>query len=867
MIVSIQLLQFYGVLTIKTIDHLAIFESLQSPHIVVAADYPKLTILAENEAHAKVGMVNRKDTIGRPLLEVFPDTSEEYKKTGRSELAESMQRAITTGKPDSMPLLRYDLRDEEGNWVERFWTVTHYPVFQDGRVIGAYQETKDVTEGHNATRQLDQVLSTSMVGVWQWNIAKDIVIADRNLADLFGIDPSLAAEGLPLNVFIETIHRDDRPKVEAAIEKTLKENTPYTQEYRTVSKGGSIHWVIARGNVTLDTSGQPAMFAGTIIDITERKEAEEKLSDSERRLQFLADSMPQLVWTTRPDGYHDYYNQQWYDYTGTAPGSTDGEGWNDLFHPEDQQRAWRKWRHSLKTGDQYEIEYRLYHAPSKQYRWVIGRALPFRSADGSIIKWYGTCTDIDDQKRAASRQVILADISKMLVSSLDAKKTLTKLTKLCVPNISDWCTVDLYTEEDGFEQVSVAHADPKKIELALEYRRHNPVRIDDDTALPRVIKSGKPEFYPIIDNQMLEEFIEDPKALQFMKSLELSSIMVVPLKINKKVVGAISFVAAGSGRHFTDDDLRMACELSDRVSLSLTNATLFSDSVEDLKRRKQLEKQLRIEKQTLESRVKERTKQLQLTNQGLRDEILRRQVAEQELNEYSDELSRSNKELEGFAYVASHDLQEPLRKIQAFGNLLLSEYGDSLGLEGADYLKRMHSAANRMSTLIEDLLAFSRVTRITKSIQPVDLVKTMKEVVSDLETRIVDSGAAVRFGALHTVDADPTHIRQLMQNLVGNAIKFHRPNIPPVVEVTTKKKKGGIEITVRDNGIGFDEKYLDRIFAVFQRLNERSSYEGTGIGLAVCRKIVERYGGTITAESVKNEGSLFTVWLPAGKEK
>jgi signal transduction histidine kinase len=509
----------------------------------------------------------------------------------------------------------------------------------------------------------------------------------------------------------------------------------------------------------------------------------------------------------------------------------------------------------------------LYHAPSDSYRWVIGRALPLKDTDGTIVKWYGTCTDIDDQKRESDRQAFLATISKEIVSTLDETELLTKLTQLSVPIISDWCTVDLYSKDDGFTQVSASHVDPSKVRLANEYRKHNPLHIDDDTAIPRIIKTGEAEFYPIITNEMIEAAFDDAETLEFMKSLDLTSTMMVPLKQGTETVGVVSFVSAGSGRHFTESDFVMANELASRVSLSITNAALYARSVKEVEHRRHLEGQLQQEKQKLEERVKERTTQLQLTNQGLIEEVNKRQAAEQSLSEYSEELARSNKELEDFAYVASHDLQEPLRKIQAFGNLLLAEYGDSLGLEGADYLKRMHSAANRMSTLITDLLAFSRVTRTQQQPVPVHLSQIVADVITDLEARITENEANVTVGSMPMVIADPTHMRQLFQNLISNALKFSRPGVKPEVSVTSQQKDNGYVITVSDNGIGFDEKYLDRIFAVFQRLHERSSYEGTGIGLAVCRKIVERYGGTITAQSKKNAGSTFIIRLPAEKGK
>ncbi len=857
-----------------TLDHAELVRSMPVPFMAYEASAP-YRILDENDAHELVALTKKEDIIGKPFLEAFPDLSEEFKKTGKSAPIESIKKIIKTKQPDSLGEFKWDVPLKDGSFATKYWRSTQYPIFDDGGdVVAVYQLTEDISDQKAAQKQLeltryqlDQTLADGLVGTWVWDIKGAKVFGGPNLASMFGVSADAAAQGLELDTFVAGIHPDDRSRVAKEIEYTVETRATFESEYRTIDRNGQVRWLIARGRVEVDGDGDVERFPGIVIDITERKNTEDALQESETRLKFMADSMPQLVWITRPDGYHEYYNQRWYDYTGTETGTTDGKGWNDLFHPDDQKRAFKLWNHSLKTGEPYEIEYRLYHAATKSYRWVIGRAMPLRDSTGEITKWYGTCTDVHDQKHTSNQQMFLSNISKELVASLDTKKLLSKLTKLSVPIISDWCTVDLYSEKDGFEQVSAAHVDPKKIELASEYRRHNPLNINDDTAIPRIIKSGKPEIYPVITNELIESYVKDEETLRFMKSLELSSIMIVPLKQGKTTIGAISFVSAGSGRHFSDSDFQMAIELASRVSLSLTNADLYAKSVHEISQRRALEQQLRAEKQKLESRVKERTTQLQLTNQGLRTEILRRQSAEKDLNAYSDELTRSNKELEDFAYVASHDLQEPLRKIQAFGNLLLGEYGDELGIEGADYLKRMHSAATRMSTLIQDLLTFSRVTRKERGRQNVDLNELLADVVSDLETRVQETGATIKIGKLPTVSSDPTHMRQLFQNLIGNAVKFHRADVTPIVEVKARAKKGGSEITITDNGIGFDEKYLDRIFSVFQRLHERSSYEGTGIGLAVCRKIVEQYDGTITAESTKGKGSTFIVWLPIRKGK
>jgi PAS domain S-box-containing protein len=238
--------------------------------------------------------------------------------------------------------------------------------------------------------------------------------------------------------------------------------------------------------------------------------------------------------------------------------------------------------------------------------------------------------------------------------------------------------------------------------------------------------------------------------------------------------------------------------------------------------------------------------------------------AGKKLRAYATRLERSNRELETFAAVASHDLQEPLRKIRAFGDRLSSKYGAQLEPTGRDYLDRMCSAAARMQDLIENLLAFSRVTTKAQPFASVDLATVARDVLSDLESRIAQTAGRVEVGELPSVYADATQMRQLLQNLLANALKFHRAGVPPVVRVSSRALPGGdrFEIRVQDRGLGFEQQYAERIFGMFQRLHGRSEFEGTGIGLAICRKIVDRHDGTIVATGAPGEGAVFTITLP-----
>ncbi len=268
-------------------------------------------------------------------------------------------------------------------------------------------------------------------------------------------------------------------------------------------------------------------------------------------------------------------------------------------------------------------------------------------------------------------------------------------------------------------------------------------------------------------------------------------------------------------------------------------------------------------------------------NQSLREAKLQLEMSQQALERTNLELKHSNDNLQQFAYIASHDLQEPLRKVQAFGDVLRQQYGLELGTNGLDLITRMESAAVRMSVLIKDLLAYSRITTHREPMRPVDLNKVVSDVLADLSQVVKETGATITLGSLPTLPGDSRQLRQLFQNLLSNALRYHKPIEAPSVWIDcclvsgaelpdnlSNRTTNGSEptyyrISVSDAGIGFDEKYLDRIFQVFQRLHGRNQYPGTGVGLAICRRVVENHQGVLTATSQPGKGASFIIYLPA----
>lgn len=326
----------------------------------------------------------------------------------------------------------------------------------------------------------------------------------------------------------------------------------------------------------------------------------------------------------------------------------------------------------------------------------------------------------------------------------------------------------------------------------------------------------------------------DPAELAFMQEVDVKNLLMLPMVSRDRAVGLVEIIDP-SERPLTAQEIGLAQLLANQAASAIENAQLYEQA---------------------------------------RREIGERQRAEAALQTYAIKLEQSNRELQDFLYAASHDLQEPLRKVQAFGDRLQSQYGEVLDERGRDYLTRMRSVAARMQTLINDLLVYSRVTNRSEPFKWVDLAQLARGVVDDFTQELQQLGGWVEIGDLPAIEADPVQMRYLLQHLIGNALKFRRQDAAPTVKIQARmlngesgRLRGGAagsemcQITVVDNGIGFEEKYVGRIFQVFGRLHGRNEYEGTGIGLAICRKIAEHHGGSITASSTPGQGATFVVNL------
>jgi PAS domain S-box-containing protein len=582
-----------------------------------------------------------EEIIGMRLIDVLPELNGQYVWT-------QVQNVYNKGIPfDQAEVLVQHNRT--GEMRDYYYNLAYRPLVQDGVITGMIQVAEDVTEQVTARNKMEEsekrfraLVNASSDFVYRMNADWTVM---RSLETL----DSYASEGEPVSNWINSyIHPDDRKKALKLISEAIDNKSIFQLEHRVLNANGTIGWNFSRVVPILDDHNTIIEWFGAASDITSQKEVQQIINESAENFRQLADLVPQIIWTSRPDGFIDYYNKRWYEYTNLKENEYGDSSWISVLHPDDVELVKDNWYESIQSGNFYQLEFRLKDSVTGEYRWFLSKAVPIRDASGAITKWFGTCTDIHEQKTATEKLEVL-------------------------------------------------------------------------------------------------------------------------------------------------------------------------------------------------------------------------------INERTRELQRSNEDLQQFAHVASHDLKEPVRKIKTFISRLEDNLEGKLDDSAKKFIDRIHVASDRMFNMIEGVLAYSKINADQQKPTVVDLNEVLKNIETDLEVSLQKTGGEIYYDNLPVLEGAQVLLYQLFYNLINNSIKFAKDDVPIKVKLSSKiikqQDNDFAVITVEDNGIGFNENQAERIFETFTRLNSKDSYEGTGLGLSLCKKIVERHAGTITASGSPYNGAVFTIVLPLKQEE
>ncbi|MCY1073983.1 ATP-binding protein [Archangium lansingense] len=528
---------------------------------------------------------------------------------------------------------------------------------------------------------------------------------------------------------------------------------------------------------------------------------------AEERFRSLIHATAQAVWVTLPDGEVFEDSPTWRAFTGQPREEYHGYGWLAVVHPEDQERVRRGWQAARAIRQPYEVEMRVCR-PDGSWAVTLSRAVPMLDAQGQVREWIGTTTDITAQRRAE-------ETSRRLESEQRARQLEALRAEVS----------EVLSREDTPSRLMQACAEVMVRNLPLPlvqlwtFNREAQLLLLEGNAGPAAPLSAVPSRLELGQTlvgsvgqsrqpQRVNDLPADPRLRSrvWAESNGLVSFLGAPLLVRGQLVGVLAVFG-----------------------------------------------QLPLEEETL------------ATLSTVADAVaqgLERRRAEVSLQEHARELARSNEELQQFAYVASHDLQEPLRMVASYTQLLARRYKGKLDADADEFITYAVDGVNRMQQLIQDLLAYSRVGTRGHEFKPIDSGQALGKALANLKALVDETGATIIQGKLPQVMVDETQLTQLFQNLVGNALKF-RGQRPPRVLVEAERQDNEWRFTVEDNGIGIEPQYYERIFVIFQRLHGKEEYPGTGIGLAICKKIVERHGGRIGLDSQPGQGTTFWFTLPA----
>ncbi|MBD0284807.1 MAG: PAS domain-containing protein [Flavisolibacter sp.] len=800
-----------------------------------------------------------------------------------------------------------------------------------GRIIKWYGTATDIHEQKEVEEKIKEAeerwrtaLEAAQIGTWDFNPQTKALYFSDVAKKIRGMDtdPQQALE-----LHFDTIHPDDVQYVKNTFQQALslgRENL-YAVEYR-IRIADQIRWIKSVGRVLVNTDQQPLRVIGVIQDVTEQREAARLIKESEERYATTVEASDLGLW--------DFHVQPGVFFAYGRLANIFGIASNEAFtqevsrnsiHPEDKDYVLRYYKSVIQgnTGPYFSIEYRIIHQSTGTTKWIRTKGKAFYNDERKMIRTVGTVTDITTQKEAeqalAYQKQLLETVTSNTTFALflmddrqhciymnEAAEKMTgfKLEELQGKQLQYYihhthpdgrhypleeCPIDralpqkkrtqgeeVFVHKDGTFYSVAFTASPivlsnKPVGTVIEVRdtteekkAEQALRISEErfrlltNTIPQIVwtvdKEGKTEY---VNDQWYTYTGQTPEEAQHnrVSMIHPDDVKTVLEKWQQSLAGGKPFEEEYRLKNKNTGVYRWFFAKVQPLRDNEERVTKWIGAATDIQHFKE-------SAVLLEQQVKERTAELNRLNAMLQKQ--------------TEELQRSNEDLQQFAHVASHDLKEPLRKIKTFGSRLEDEFKELLPESANTYLEKMQTAADRMYSMIDGVLQYSMLDTTEQTFEPVDLNDTIRNIESDLEVLIQQKKATFHYTHLPTIEGTPVLIYQLFYNLINNSLKFSRPEERPYIRIYTEElhkeeieKTGGlsplktyIKVIVEDNGIGFDEAMAERIFQTFTRLNAKEKYEGTGLGLALCKKIVQRHGGIITASGKENEGARFTLILP-----
>jgi PAS domain S-box-containing protein len=785
--------------------------------------------------------VNRRfaDILGHTTAELCALTFAEITHPDELPATAECMRALVSGESaDASFEKRYRHRD--GGYV---WCLVSATVLKDAQ--GRPHRFLGVIEDVSARRR-DQLERERLTSVLERSVNEVYIFDTRTLRFQYVNDGARRNLGYTLAEMTRMTPVDIKPEfTEARFREMiapLLEGRPREQVFETVHRRRDGTDYPVEVHLQRVVHGDDPVFLAIVLDITERRRAEEELRRNEEQLRALADSIPHLAWIARADGDIFWFNRGWYEYTGTTLAEVAGSGWERVHHEATLPLVKEAWERSLASGEPMEMEFPLRGADGT-FRWFLTRANPVRDADGRIVRWFGTNTNVDEVRRSreALREEtrlleLLNDTGAAIAAELDLPRLLQKVTdsatKLTGADFGAFFYNATGAEGDEYQLFTLSGA-PREAFSRFGHPRATPL-FGPTFRGEGIIRSG--------------DVHQDPRYGQWPphhgmpeKHLPVRSYLAVPvISRGREVIGGL-FFGHKERDVFTERHERVVVAVAAQAATAIDNARLYEAAQREIAERAKVEHELRVAKEQVGRHAENLESEVSVRTASLREALT---------------------QLEEFSYSVSHDLRAPIRAIAGYAQVLGEDHDHLLDEESRWLLGRIARSADHMARLVDDVLTLSRAASANVELTSIPLAPLVTRII-ERHPSMQEPEASVRMELPHAAIGDEALLTQALTNLLSNAVKFVGPGVRPEVAVRSERRDGRVRIVVEDNGIGLRPEHVDKLFGMFQRLPTTSSYEGTGIGLALVRKAAERMGGKAGAEPLA-VGSRF--WIELGGE-